>query len=172
MNLFDIIILVILGFCMIRGGFRGLIKEIAAIIGVFGGFYGAYTYYPQVAQILSKWVSNTAYGNIGAFMIIFCGVFLLISLLGLIIRYLMDLVFSGWLDRAGGVLFGLLKGTLIVSVLLVALTTFLPKGAPIIQNSLLSPHVSMVSSALAKVVSSDMKQKFLVKYEELKKGWP
>ena len=71
MNLFDIGILVILGFCLIRGGFRGLIKEMSAIIGVFGGFYGAYTYYPLVAKLLSRWMSDAGYSNILAFLIIF-----------------------------------------------------------------------------------------------------
>jgi membrane protein required for colicin V production len=171
MNLFDIVIIIILGFCLIRGGFRGLVKELSAIIGVFGGFYGAYTYYPLVAKLLSRWISDVGYGNILAFLIIFCSVFLIISILGIIIRYVLNLVFSGWVDRVGGVAFGLLKGALIVSVLFIALTTFLPKGAPIIQKSLLCPYISMVSSAMAQVVSKDMKQKFLVKYEELKKGW-
>ena len=44
MNYLDIIIVVILSYCVIRGVFRGLIKELSSIIGVFGGFYAAYTY--------------------------------------------------------------------------------------------------------------------------------
>lgn len=171
MNLFDIVILVIIGFCLIRGGFRGLIKELSAIIGVFGGFYSAYTYYPLLAKLLSRWISDAGYGNILSFLIIFCVVFLIISILGIIIRYVMNLVFSGWVDHVGGAVFGLLKGALIVSVFFIALTAFLPKGAPIIQESMLCPYVSEVSSAMAKVVSKDMKQQFLVKYEALKKGW-
>lgn len=171
MNLFDIVILVIIGFCLIRGGFRGLIKELSAIVGVFGGFYSAYTYYPLLAKLLSRWISDVGYGNILSFLIIFCSVFLIISILGIVIRYVMNLVFSGWVDHVGGAVFGLLKGALIVSVLLIALTAFLPKGAPIIQDSMLCPYVSKFSSAMAKVVSEDMKQQFIVKYEALKKGW-
>ena len=63
MNLFDIVILVIIGFCLIRGGFRGLIKEVAAIVGVLGGFYGAYRYYQILGGILSKWISTDAYSG-------------------------------------------------------------------------------------------------------------
>jgi len=55
MNFFDIIVVVILGYCFIRGIFRGLIKELSSIVGVFGGFYAAYTYYMMVAKLLSKW---------------------------------------------------------------------------------------------------------------------
>lgn len=171
MNLLDIVMIIILCFCLIRGGFRGLIKELSSIMGVFLGFYGAYTYYPVVAKWLSRWISNEGYGNILSFLIIFCVVFLLISILGIIIRYVMNQVFSGWIDHVGGVIFGFIKGALIVSVLFITLTAFLPKGASIIQESLLCPYVSTLSSAMARVVSKDMKEKFSVKYEELKKGW-
>jgi membrane protein required for colicin V production len=35
---------------VIRGIFRGLVRELASIVGVLGGFYAAYSYYPHVAQ--------------------------------------------------------------------------------------------------------------------------
>ena len=75
MNLFDVIILVIFGYCLIRGLFRGLIKELASIVGVLSGFYAAYTYYQEVARLMSEWISNEAYLNIVSFLIIFCFIF-------------------------------------------------------------------------------------------------
>lgn len=171
MNLFDVVIVIILCFCIIRGGFRGLIKEFSGIIGVLGGFYGAYTYYHGVAAMMSGWISNEAYRNIIAFMLIFCGVFIVVSILGIIMKYLLNLVFSGWVDHIGGAVFGILKGALIVSILFIAFTAFLPKGAPIIQQSRLSPYVSRFSAVMAEVISSDMKNSFKLKFKELKKEW-
>jgi len=171
MNLFDIVCIVIVGFCLIRGIFRGLIKEISAIVGVIGGFYGAYTYYPIVAAFLSKWISSPSYLNIISFMAIFCGVLIVVNVFGIIIKYLLNVVFFGWLDRLGGAGFGVVKGALIISILFIALTTFLPKGDPLIKNSLLSPHVAVVSEVMASVISQEMKQTFALKIEELNKIW-
>ena len=137
MNSLDILITVIVGFCLIRGIFRGLVKELSSIMGVFAGFYFAYTYYPLVAKPLSRWISNTGYLNILSFLIVFCGLFLIISILGIVIKYLLKITFLGWVDRICGAGFGFMKGILIVSVLLVVFTAFLPKGAPILKNSLL-----------------------------------
>jgi membrane protein required for colicin V production len=170
-NFFDIIVIVILGYCLIRGVFRGLIKELSSIIGVLGGFYAAFTYYMLVAKLLSKWITNTGYLNILSFLIIFCGVFIIISILGVIINYLLKIAFLGWLDRILGSVFGAMKGILIVSVLLIALTAFLPKGTPVIKDSLLSPYVTLVSEKIAKVVSKDMKHAFSAKIETIKKAW-
>ena len=171
MNFLDIIIVIILGYCVIRGIFRGLIKELSSLIGVLGGFYAAFTYYPILAKILSKWITNTGYLNITSFFIIFCGIFLIISILGIIINYLLKIAFLGWTDRICGAGFGAIKGILITSVLLLTLTSFLPKNAPVVKDSLLAPHVTLVSEKMAKVVPKDMKKAFSDKIATLKKSW-
>lgn len=165
------LVVVILSFCLIRGLFRGLIKEVSSIIGVLGAYYAAYTYYGAMAKFLSKLVSDVTYLNIFSFLIIFCIIFFIISMLGVVIKYLLNIAFLGWVDRICGAGFGLVKGILIISVLLVALTAFLPKGAPILKSSLLSPYVIMISEKMSKVVSNDMKRQFNVKMGELKKAW-
>jgi membrane protein required for colicin V production len=171
MNQFDILILVIFGFCLIRGFFRGFIKEVSSIIGVFGGFYAAYTYYMKVASPLSGWISDKSYLYILSFLIVFCGVFLIISILGVVIKYILNISFLGWVDRICGAGFGLIKGVLIASILLIALTAFLPKRAPIVKESMLSPHVVFISEKMAKVIPKDLKYQFANKIEELKKAW-
>ncbi len=171
MNPLDIVIAVVLGFCFVRGLFRGLIKELSSIVGVFGGFYAAYTYYSLFATPLSRWISNSAYLNILSFLVIFCVMFFGISSLGHVIRYILKSASLGWLDRICGTGFGGIKGILIVSVLLLALTTFLPKNAPIIKDSLLAPHVTTISAKLAKIVPKDMRQQFSGKFDGLKEAW-
>ncbi len=171
MNLLDIIIVVILGFCVIRGFFRGIVKELSSIIGVLGGFYAGYTYYRELGILLAKWISNTAYLNILSFAIIFCGVFAFILILAVIIKYLLKIASLGWIDHVGGTGFGFVKGILLSAVLLFVLTAFLPKGVPFIKNSLLSPHVTVVSEKMAKVVPKNLKSMFSVKIDELKKKW-
>jgi len=49
MNPFDTIIAIILGYCLIRGFFRGLIKELSSIIGVLGG---------SMPDTLITWISQ------------------------------------------------------------------------------------------------------------------
>ncbi len=171
MNPFDIIIIVILGYSLVRGIFRGLVKEVSSIIGVLGGFYAAFTYYTMLAKLLSGLIKETVYLNILSFLIIFCSVLIVVGILGVIIKYLLNIAFLGWVDRISGVGFGLVKGILIASILFITLTAFLPKGSAFLKNSMLAPHVSWVSEKMAKVVSKEMKQDFMAKLGELKKAW-
>ena len=171
MNPFDIFIIIVVGYSLIRGLFRGLVKEVSSIIGVLGGFYAAYSYYPTVAKLLSGLIINPSYLNILSFLVIFCSILIVISILGVVIKYLMNVAFLGWVDRACGLGFGLIKGLLIVTVLFIILTTFLPKGAPLIKESVLAPHVIWISEKMVNVVSEEMKKDFFGKLDEFKKAW-
>lgn len=148
-----------------------MVKEASSIIGVLGGFYAAYSYYPMVAKWFSRLIINTSYLNILSFLIIFCIVLIIISTLGIVIKYLLNVAFLGWVDRICGVGFGLVKGILIVTVLFIILTAFLPKGAPLIKKSVLAPHVIWISEKMVNLVSREMKKDFFGKLGEFKKAW-
>lgn len=171
MNSFDILIVTILAYGLIRGIFRGLIREISSIVGVLGGFYAAYTYYPLVSNVLSAWLSNPGYTNILSYLLVFSAVVIVVNIFAVVIKYLLNIAYLGWVDRICGALFGMLKGMLVICVVFIALTAFLPKGASLIKDATLAPHVATVSEVMAKVISKDMKQKYLNKMKELKTVW-
>ncbi len=83
----------------------------------------------------------------------------------------MNITSLGWFDRLFGVGFGVVKGLLIVSVVLLALTTFLPKQSPVIKDSALAPYVMVVADKMGKVVSREMRDTFDEKMQALKKAW-
>jgi len=171
MNALDIVIGIILVFTLVRGIFRGLVEEISSIIGIFGGIYGAVFYYPAAGQFLRRWISDPAYVNIIGFLIIFGGIFILVGILGVLIKYLLNIASLGWFDRLGGAAFGGIKGVLIASVLLMVLTTFLPGGTPLLKTSRLAPHVAVITEGIVKIIPKDMKTRFSNKYQKVKDEW-
>ncbi|MEJ2158739.1 MAG: CvpA family protein [Desulfobacteraceae bacterium] len=171
MNLLDIVLAAIAAYCIIRGVFRGLIKELSSIVGAMGGFYLAYTYYPLLAKNIAHWVTDTGYQRIISFLIIFVVVFLAVSFAGIVIKYLMNIAFLGWTDRICGLFFGSVKGILIITVLLLVLTTFLPKNAAVIKRSWVAHRIIPLSAFLIKITPDEMKHSFGAKAKELKKSW-
>ena len=171
MNAFDYTLLGIFGFCLGRGVFRGLVKELSSIVGVMGGFYAAYTYYPQLAKPLSHWISNPGYLNICSFLLLFTVTYLVVSILGVIIKHLMNIAFLGWTDRVCGAVFGAFKGLLIIAILILVLTAFLPKKAAILQRSQVSKVMMQFSATFVTVVPKSMKTGFRIKMDELRKSW-
>lgn len=170
MNTFDIVIICILGFCLIRGVFRGLIKGLFSLIGSFAALYGAYTFYPNVSRLMAGWFTDD-YLKIISFMLLFCAIFIVINLIGVLLKYLLKIASFGWLDRICGAGVGFIVGILIVSVLLFVFTTFLPKGTMIVQESKLAPWVSHISKTIVAIVPPDLGQQFDKNLKGLKEFW-
>jgi membrane protein required for colicin V production len=171
MNALDIVICVIGGFCLVRGIFRGSIKEITSIVGVFVGFYAAYTYYPLLARWLSEFIYDQSYRNIISFLLAFVFVFLAVGFVGAILKHLLKGASLGWTDRVSGGVLGVVKATLIVSVLLIPTTTFLPKNSSVMKDSVFAPYVTMASEKIVIVVPKAMKQRFWENMKALRASW-
>jgi len=170
MNAFDIAIIVIISFCLIRGIFNGLIGEVSGIIGVFAGFYGASTYYPMTAVYVEKFIKTPYIKNLVAFFILFCSILIIVNIISIVIRKILKLIFLGWLDRSLGLFFGAGKGILVVSVLFIMMTTFLPKSS-VLTDSKFSPYVAKVSKVMTAFVSKNYRKDFLKQLEGIQKNW-
>lgn len=171
MNLFDLTIISILCFCLIRGIFTGLIRELFSVTGVLAGFLAASTHYMEVAKSLSHWIPDVSKIKLLSFLSIFFGFIFTITILGGIVKSLLKIDLLSSVDRTFGAGVGTIKGILIVSVLLLTLTACFPEDASIIKNSLLSPHFSLVSEKMARIVSKDMRHEFMAKINTYKKTW-
>jgi membrane protein required for colicin V production len=169
MNGFDLVVLVIVLFCMIRGLFKGLIREVSGIVAVIAGFYGAFTYYGNLSDHLAFLISTPEIRHLASFGILFCGILVVVGLMAALIRRLLHLVFLGWVDRTFGLIFGTAKGALIVSVLFVMLTAFVPTGtASVMVKSESAPYLAKISRTMTLFVSRTMRDGFLQQLEKLK----
>jgi membrane protein required for colicin V production len=160
MNGFDVFVLVIISFCLIRGYFKGLIREVSGVIAVVVGFYGANTYYPFFTPYLESFIETSGARSLICFFVLFCGILILIGLVAALIRKFLSLVFLGWVDRFFGLVFGTAKGVLIVAVLFVMMMTFIPDTAQFLSGSKTVPHVEKVSNAMTLLFSKSMKTDF------------
>lgn len=171
MNILDIVIAVTVGFCLVRGIFRGIVMELTSIAGVFVGFYGAYYLYSPVTNLISHVVADKPYLNAVSFLLTFVLLFLAVGLIGFLLKNLLKALELGWADRILGGVFGFFKAVLIVTLLLVPLTTFLPKDALLIRHSFLAPHVMTISEKMVLLVPKEMKEKFAENIKPLKEAW-
>jgi membrane protein required for colicin V production len=172
MNPFDMAIIVVLGYCIIRGIFRGLIKEVSSIVGLAAGFYVAYSYHGSVAPLFSMWITEPAYLKITSFVLLFCSVFLTIALIGILIRFVIKLVLLGVVDRIFGGVFGALKAVLVVSFAYILLITFLPAGGvSVVSESKLAPQINTIARGIIQVVPKDVRNSYHKKLSEIKKDW-
>jgi membrane protein required for colicin V production len=83
-----------------------------------------------------------------AFLAIALGVMILAGLLGRIIRWSVRSIGLGWADRLIGAVFGLVKGCVLVTLAVMAITAFVPRTTWF-QQSRLSPYFLSVAHQTA-----------------------
>lgn len=128
MTVFDYAVLVIIGISVLISLMRGAVREILSLAGWVLAFYIARTYASQVVPLLPYDIPSEKLKMLAAFLILFLAVLLVTSLLSIALSGLLKEVGLGWLNRLLGGVFGLLRGLLIVTVLvLLAGMTQLPK---------------------------------------------
>ncbi|MBL85633.1 MAG: colicin V production protein [Winogradskyella sp.] len=120
MSIIDIVLAALLLFGFIRGLFKGLFVEIASLVALVLGVYGAIHFSYFAADLLESKVDwNEKTINIVAFAITFVIIVLAISLAGKALTKLADFAALGLLNKLLGGVFGALKIGLILSVLLI-----------------------------------------------------
>lgn len=163
MNGLDIFFVVVLGFFLFRGIFRGLILEISSIAGILAGFLAANRYYPQVQPVVENILKSPDWAQIAAYLLIFLTVMAAVAILALMLKKFMKLIMLGWLDRTGGAALGLIKAGILCSLALLLLTVFLPRDHRLLTTSRIAPYVRTLSQNMAVYLPEELKQKFRVK---------
>ena len=122
MNKIDIILLVILGFGLIRGFMRGLIIEMASLVAIVVGIYGAIHFSFFTARLLGELMPSSQQTiEVVAFGITLIVLMLAVMFLAKVLTKMLKAAELGFLNRLAGALFGALKAAVIVGSLCVFL---------------------------------------------------
>ena len=120
MTVIDIVLGALLLFGLVRGFMKGLFVEIASLLALVLGVYGAIHFSNFAASFLDSRVDwDEKYINIVAFAITFVVIVLAIGLAGKALTKLADFAALGILNKLLGGVFGALKIGLILSVVLI-----------------------------------------------------
>lgn len=130
MTSFDFIVLAILGVSALLGLLRGLVKEVLSLIAYVVAFLAGVWWGPIVSIWLTAYIDNSLLRTAIAYGAVFITVLLLVGLVNITLATLIKKTGLTPADHGLGALFGLLRGTLIVLVLVgLAGYTELPKEA-------------------------------------------
>jgi membrane protein required for colicin V production len=157
MNWIDAAIVVILILSMVMGFINGLVKEVASLAALILGIWGAIKFSSFTAGKLYDYFDMTGnYVSIIAFVITFMIIVVIIHFIGIIADKIIDAVSLGLLNKLLGILFGLIKSVLIMSVFFVVLNAvdgrrpFLPKER--IEESIFYNPISDIAPAIFPII--------------------
>jgi len=156
MNPIGIGVLLLIAYFGFRGFQRGLIDEVGRLVGLVLAVVLAYQFSPLLEEYIG--LENDLARSAVAFVGIFIVTLIVMMLITRFVRTLVELVLMQWLDKLGGILFGLLKGIVVLGVLIYVMESFDSTRTFVLKlerQSVINRNVVAVIDGLFKVLSLD-----------------
>jgi len=148
MTWFDYTVIAIVGISVVLSLIHGLVREIFSLVSWVAAFVVAQIYVTDVAQLLPPTLSNPSLRLLIGFIAVFITTLLIMTLVAIALSKLIRTAGLGFVDRALGALFGLMRGMALVMIgILVAGLTSLPHQ-PSWRHAMFSPQLVAVANML------------------------
>lgn len=124
MNWLDVAILSMIAGSVLAAYSAGLIREVITLVGVIVGVITAGLLYDDLARDALVFVGDEDASEAVSFLVLLGAVYLFAQILAYVLKRGASLLMLGWADRAGGAVFGLIKGLIAVQVLLIVFAAY------------------------------------------------
>lgn len=145
MNILDICILLALLCFGVASFFRGFVREAFAMGGIVVGVLISNIFYRQAGAVLQERIdilyNQIELANAAGYFLLFVITVIVMAVSGRLLSRFFKVIHMKWLDRTLGLGFGLTKGFVIVSVVMMVLGMFLPKDSTLLGQSQFKPIV-------------------------------
>lgn len=175
MSILDILIGIPLLYAVYKGFKNGLIFEIATLVALILGIYGAIHFSDFTAQFIrDRFDYDSDYMGYIAFGVTFIVIVVLVNIIGKLLNSFIEAIALGMFNRLLGMVFGLAKGVIIVGII-VLLVDYVDQKFSFISDekkseSILYEPMKYVSETIFDVFSSDLGDtKDMIK-EKVKEG--
>lgn len=153
MNYFDAIFAIVFIWSIYRGLTKGFVIMVATLAALLLGIWGAVHFSSITSDLLYRYLHlQTQYLSLISFALTFILIVIAVHLLARVIDKLLKAVALGFVNRLAGMVFGILKTALIISIILVVVNN-IDKRVPFIpeehkQGSLLYEPLSRLAPAI------------------------
>jgi membrane protein required for colicin V production len=173
LNWLDYLLASILLLSLIGAIRNGLAKEIIRLVALAAGITAGLWWYPEVGAHFQPWVADEGIAGFAGFVAIFLGVLAAGMLVAWVTAMLLGWAGLRWFDRLLGGAFGLLRGLLISSALVLGLLAFAPltRSAEAVAESQVAPWVLHTSQVTSWVAPSDLRQAYEKGLERVQEIW-
>lgn len=165
MNYVDIGVLAVIGLSALLALGRGLVKEILSLFGWVGAAILTYLIFmriPQVRDFARQQIAEPLFADIAAGVVIFTVVLIILGMINHLVVARIPTSFLGPLDKSLGLVFGLLRGVVLVAIAHILLVYVMPNRAewpPVVQEARTEPYAAKAAEYLSALVPAEFKEK-------------
>ena len=148
---------------------KGFITELISLATVIAGLIVAAVKYRQVAVYFQDITKSQEVALAAAFLTLFVGILILGAVISVLARKLIKTAGIHWFDRFMGGVFGVVRGVLVDSVLLMVMVAFAIKPGAV-ETAVLAPYVTTGARVIALAMPSELKAQFRAGFEQFRQA--
>lgn len=173
MNWLDVVLLIIIVASVVACFRKGFSREVIGLVSVVLALLLGIWFYGTAGSYLLPYVSSRAMANLAGFLLVFCGVLLLGSLVSFMVGKFLKVTGLSIVDHALGAGFGVVRGILISVAIIMGIMAFSQGDKPpaSVVNSRLAPYVVDAARVFAAMAPHELKEGFRKTYAQLKSAW-
>ena len=152
MNWTDYLFIGLLVFSAVAGLMRGLLREVISLISWIAAVWIAWTFSASLEPYLGGALKDATVRPWAARAIIFVAVLLVGAAIGALLSHFVRLSLFSGIDRMLGMLFGLLRGVVVLGVLAILAHAVRLHEEPWYRDSLLVPYAEQAGNVMRSLV--------------------
>jgi membrane protein required for colicin V production len=154
LNVFDWILVAIIATSSVFGLLRGFVKELLSLASWVAAFFVARLFSFKLSNFMVDWIDQPQFRVIAAFVILFAATLVVGALINNVFSRLVSATGLTGTDRLFGMVFGVVRGGLLVIVMVSLLSLTPVSNDEWWQSSLIIPHFILVDEWSYKMSSS------------------
>ena len=163
-NWLDWLLIGIMAASVLTAAWRGFVQELISLASVVAGIVVAALGYRQAATWFEDLTKSHEVALGAGFLALFVGTLIVGWLIAYLARRLIKTTGLQWFDRFLGAAFGLVRGVIVDSILLLVMVAFAIKPE-VVQRSVFSPYVTTGARVLVLAMPSGLKEQFHAGFE-------
>src|SRR5688572_12084490 len=170
LNILDGVVLAIGIYSIVTSTMKGFVRELLGLASIVLAFLFGSWFYRDAAPLFKDVVKSENLALFFGFFIVFLGTLLVGSLAIWLITRFVKFARLQWFDRLLGAAFGLIRGWVLASILLLGLTSFGVQEDRV-RSSQLAPYLLPGARVIAVFTPTELKARFLNGYRAVEQWW-
>ena len=173
MNFVDIVVLAVIALSTLLALGRGFVKEVLSIFGWIGAAMGTlliFFYVPQIREFFAKQITEPVLADIACAVAIFVVLLIVLGFFNHAIASRVHASSLGPLDKSLGLVFGLVRGIVLVALAHMAMTDwFIPnkdQRPDVVNQARTEPYVAMAADFIKSKIPQDWKDRASAVFDE------
>ena len=173
MNFVDIVVLAVIALSTLLALGRGFVKEVLSIFGWIGAAIGTlliFFYVPQIRDFFAKQITEPVLADIACAVAIFVVLLIVLGFFNHAIASRVHASSLGPLDKSLGLVFGLVRGVVLVALAHMAMTDWLipnkDQRPDVVNQARTEPYVAMAADFIKSKIPQDWKDRASAVFDE------